>query len=41
MGDNSYNSADSRFWGIVPQENIAGRALFVYYPFTRHFGLIK
>ncbi len=41
MGDNSYNSADSRYWGTVPQENIAGRALFVYYPFTRHFGLIK
>jgi signal peptidase I len=41
LGDNSYNSADSRYWGTVPQENIAGRALFVYYPFTRHFGLIK
>ena len=41
MGDNSYNSSDGRYWGTVPQENIAGRALFVYYPFTRHFGLIR
>jgi signal peptidase I len=41
LGDNSYNSKDSRYWGTVPQKNIAGRALFVYYPFTRHFGLIR
>jgi signal peptidase I len=40
LGDNSYNSQDSRFFGTVPQENLAGRALFVYYPFTRHFGRI-
>lgn len=41
MGDNSYNSFDSRGWGPVPQQNIAGRALFVYYPFGSHFGRIR
>jgi signal peptidase I len=41
MGDNSYNSFDSRGWGAVPQQNIAGRALFVYYPFRSHFGRIR
>jgi signal peptidase I len=31
MGDNRYNSKDSRYWGIVPRENIRGRPMFVYY----------
>jgi signal peptidase I len=33
MGDNRYNSKDSRYWGLVPRENIRGRPLFVYYSF--------
>jgi signal peptidase I len=31
MGDSRYNSKDSRYWGIVPRENIRGRPMFVYY----------
>ena len=41
LGDNSYNSADSRYWGPVPARNLVGRGLFVYWPFTRHWGFIK
>jgi signal peptidase I len=41
MGDNSHNSLDSRYWGPVPEENLVGRGLFVYWPFNRHWGLIR
>ena len=41
MGDNSYNSFDSRYWGPVPEENLVGRGLLVYWPFTRHWGVIR
>ena len=45
LGDNSYNSSDSRVWGTVPQENLMGPGFFVYWPFVNsrgsHFGLIK
>jgi signal peptidase I len=33
MGDNRTESLDSRYWGFVPQENIMGRPLFVYWSF--------
>ncbi|MCA1657690.1 MAG: signal peptidase I [Verrucomicrobiaceae bacterium] len=41
MGDNSYNSSDSRYWGRVPEENLVGRGLFVYWPFNWHWGFIR
>ncbi|MEM6910113.1 MAG: signal peptidase I [Verrucomicrobiota bacterium] len=52
MGDNSGNSSDSRIWGSgggrgapdwegVPENNLLGPALVVYWPFTSHWGPIK
>ncbi len=41
LGDNSYQSSDSRYWGIVPEQNVAGEGLFVYWPFSKRWGLIR
>ena len=33
MGDNRDNSFDSRFFGVIPQENLIGRPMFIYWSF--------
>jgi signal peptidase I len=35
LGDNSPESSDSRFWGLVPAENVMGRATMIYWPWSR------
>src|SRR5205814_269906 len=34
MGDNRYESKDSRYWGVVPRANVRGRPMFIYYTFV-------
>jgi signal peptidase I len=33
MGDNRDVSLDSRYWGFIPQENVIGRPMFIYWSF--------
>lgn len=35
MGDNRGNSQDSRYWGTLKQDRFIGRAVFLFWPFTR------
>ena len=47
MGDNRDDSADSRFWGLVPRDKIEGEAMMIYWswdpsiPFTHFFKLLS
>ncbi|MGB0991578.1 MAG: signal peptidase I [Akkermansiaceae bacterium] len=42
LGDNSFNSFDSRGWGTVKEFNVIGPAAFSLWPFgSKHWGIIK
>ncbi len=39
MGDNRTNSADSRYFGPVPESSVSGRAIIIYWPLN-HIGVL-
>jgi signal peptidase I len=41
LGDNSPRSKDSRYWGYVPDKDVVGKPLFIYYPLSKRWGVAQ